>query len=272
MNLISNGDGGSRRALIVQHAPEAGPGTLEQTLRGRGFQLEWWWAARDLQPPAPATDYDLIISLGGPGNPEDESTTPWAPAERVLIKEALDQHIAFLGICMGAQLLAQVAGGSIRSDAPPAKGWTPLRLTDAGQRDPLIGALPRFLHAFHWHDLSFTGGPASALLATSDTAEEAIHIPPTGWGLQFHPCLNLPVAAAWIEMERKELQDIGVNPEELREETVVRMREYEAYGPHLANRIADIALAEGDGLDSQANETRRLTRKRLAPSPSGRRR
>jgi GMP synthase (glutamine-hydrolysing) len=134
---------------------------------------------------------------------------------------------------MGAQLLAQVAGGRIRADAPAAKGWTPLRLTDAGEGDPLIGALPRFLHVFHWHDVSFAGGPTSTLLASSDTAEEAIHVAPSAWGVQFHPCLDLPVAAAWIEMEREELQQLDVESEQLRQETVIRMREYEAYGPQL---------------------------------------
>jgi GMP synthase-like glutamine amidotransferase len=246
MTATANGRPARPRALIVQHAPEAGPGTLEQTLRGRGFELEWWWAAREDEPPAPARAYDLIVSLGGPGNPEDDSTTPWAPAERALIAEALDGHVPFLGICMGAQLLAQVAGGRIRSDAPPAKGWTPLQLTDAGHRDPVLGGLPRFFHAFHWHDVSFAGGSGSTLLAASEDAEEAIHVEPTGWGVQFHPCLDLPVAAAWIEMERGELQELEIDPEQLRSETVVRMREYEAYGPQLANRIADIALGTGE--------------------------
>jgi GMP synthase-like glutamine amidotransferase len=59
------GDTAGRRALIVQHAPEASPGTLEQTLRGRAFDLEWWWAAREPEAPARAGDYDLIVSLGG---------------------------------------------------------------------------------------------------------------------------------------------------------------------------------------------------------------
>ena len=52
----------SRRALVLQHSPEAGPGTLQIRLHRRGYAVERWLLAREATPPSPLESYDAAVS------------------------------------------------------------------------------------------------------------------------------------------------------------------------------------------------------------------
>ena len=56
---------------------------------------------------------DLVIIMGGPMNVPDETTHPWLVAEKKFVREAIDQGVAVLGVCLGAQLIADVMGARI---------------------------------------------------------------------------------------------------------------------------------------------------------------
>src|SRR5690348_12318404 len=120
----------TRRALVLQHSPEAGPGTLEMPLHDRGYAVELWFLARESAPPSPLESYDAAVSLGGPGDPTTDEQMPWARTERRAIGELLARGTPFLGICLGAQLLAQVAGGRATRHSPAVYGWQMVHMTE----------------------------------------------------------------------------------------------------------------------------------------------
>jgi GMP synthase-like glutamine amidotransferase len=228
----------SRRALVIQHAPEAGPGTLEMPLRARGYAVDLWFIARDGSPPSPLETYDAVISLGGPGDPTTDEDLPWGPRERSAIGELLDRNTPFLGICLGAQLLAQVTGGRATGEPPGVFGWQVVRMTDAGIADELMGTVPACLDAYHWHEFAFEAPESGAVLAESETNQEVFRIG-SAWGIQYHPCIDLPQVAIWIELARSSVEEKGIDPDALRRDSTHRMREYESLGPRLVNRLAD---------------------------------
>ena len=50
------------------------------------------------------TGLDLVLIMGGPMNVPDETAHPWLVAEKTFVREAIDQGLAVLGVCLGAQL------------------------------------------------------------------------------------------------------------------------------------------------------------------------
>jgi GMP synthase (glutamine-hydrolysing) len=143
-----------------------------------------------------------------------------------------------VGICLGAQLLAQVTGGRATREPPAVYGWQIVRMTDAGIADDLMGTVPACLDAYHWHTVSFEAPDSATLLAESDTSQEAFRVE-SAWGIQYHPCIDLPQVAIWIELERSAVEEVGIDPDLLRRHSTHRMREYASLGPRLMDRLAD---------------------------------
>ena len=102
------------RLLVLQHIEREGPGLFRQIAEKKGISVCIF--RLDLGDPLPELNNgDLLLVLGGPmgirdiGNPN----FPWLNKEVDLIKEALNQKIGMIGVCLGAQLLAYAAGGDV---------------------------------------------------------------------------------------------------------------------------------------------------------------
>ncbi len=58
-------------------------------------------------------DYSAIIILGGPMNVNEEEKYPFLKKENSVIKEALKIRKPMLGLCLGAQIIANAAGARV---------------------------------------------------------------------------------------------------------------------------------------------------------------
>jgi len=71
----------------------------------------------------------------------------------------LDDCIAadkwILGVCLGAQLLADRLGGPVGRNAWSEIGWWPVARTLEAASDPIFRAFPERLDVFHWHGDTF---------------------------------------------------------------------------------------------------------------------
>ncbi len=99
--------------------------------------------------------FDLLVVMGGPMSVHDEAQYPWLVAEKRLIRAALDAGKKVLGICLGAQLLAQALGAAVRPGRQAEIGWWPLHRYSQALGSPLGERLPERLMAFHWHGETF---------------------------------------------------------------------------------------------------------------------
>jgi GMP synthase (glutamine-hydrolysing) len=222
--------------LIVQHQPDSGPGALEVPLRRAGFDLDFWFPQDTPRPSLEGTSG--VISLGGLAAPEDTADEPWLSDERALIREALDGSTPFLGICLGAQLLALETGGSV--DRASEHGWNRVEAAADVHHDPILHALGVPCDVFQWHDWAFRTPSHGTLLAVSDTAHQAFRIGDLAWGLQFHVELTLAIASEWMVLSRDTLVANGVDPDDLRAETADREDEWRARATRLAATFAKI--------------------------------
>ena len=127
---------------------------------------------------------DLMIIMGGPMNVPDETTHPWLVAEKKFVREAIDQGVAVLGVCLGAQLIADVMGARIFPNEFKEVGWLPIEAVDGGEDS---FAFPERMMAFHWHGDTFDLPDGALRLARSEGCEnQAFQLGKNVIGLQFH--------------------------------------------------------------------------------------
>jgi GMP synthase-like glutamine amidotransferase len=190
------------RALIVQHAAHEGLGWLQDWLPEAGVDVHPIHPYLGHRIP-PSVEGDALIVLGGPMGVADDEVAPWLPATRSLLATAVDDGVPTLGICLGAQLLAVVAGGAVtRGDRGPELG---LGEVDVRTPDLLLAAGP--LPVVQWHHDAVSQLPDDAeLLASSLLYDvQAFRVGEVAWGLQFH-------VEATVEMVRQWAEADGVDP------------------------------------------------------------
>ncbi|MFA7593604.1 MAG: type 1 glutamine amidotransferase [Thiohalobacteraceae bacterium] len=151
---------------------------------------------------------DLLIVLGGPMGVYDIDAHPWLTAEKMFLRQVIDAGRRVLGICLGAQLIADVLGARVYRNAQREIGWFPVTRTAAAVHSPLGTLLPERFDAFHWHGDTFDLPPGAVHLARSAACRhQAYAIDGRILGLQFHLETTPASARALIEHGMDELRD-----------------------------------------------------------------
>ncbi len=121
-------------------------------------------------------------------NVYEEAEYPWLAAEKAFIAAAIGAGKPVLGICLGAQLIAAVLGGTVSKGPQPEIGWYPVELTPAGRELPLFAGFPDRFTALHWHGDTFSIPPGATHVASSAACANQAFAYDGGRvvGLQFH--------------------------------------------------------------------------------------
>lgn len=154
--------------------------------RARGHRLTrtGFFAGEALPPLA---DVDWLVVMGGPMNIYEHDAHPWLAAEKAYLRAALAGGCRVLGVCLGAQLMADVLGGPVTRNADREIGWHPVRFSPAAAGSALFSDFPAELTVFHWHGDTFALPPGAVHLAASDACRnQAFQFGPRAVGLQFH--------------------------------------------------------------------------------------
>ncbi|MCU0561977.1 MAG: type 1 glutamine amidotransferase [Desulfobacterales bacterium] len=127
---------------------------------------------------------DFVIAMGGPMSVNDEPELPWLRPEKAFIKEAVGRGLPVLGVCLGAQLIANSLGARVFANAHKEIGWFPVQ---AVASDSAAFRLPPRAIVFHWHGETFDLPAGAVHLAESaGCGNQAFQIGRNVIGLQFH--------------------------------------------------------------------------------------
>jgi GMP synthase-like glutamine amidotransferase len=183
-------------ALAIVHQRDAGPGVFSDAARAQGVALDTWLRAEKQTPPRPIGAYDAVLTFGGAMHVDQEHAHPWLRDEKRLLAELVQRRLPLLGVCLGAQLVAEAAGGRVGPSREAEIGWYRVALSPEGAKDPLLAPLRPGFEAFQWHSYEFSLPPGATALARSASCLQAYRAD-RAWGIQFHA----EVTAADAELE-----------------------------------------------------------------------
>lgn len=244
--------------LVIEHESDAGIGILGAALRQEGAALTIAGPGAGRTVPDTLAGFDGLIVLGGTPGPVDDDTAPWLPAVRGLIAAALEQRMPYLGVCLGGQLLAVVAGGAVTDAVHPEIGVYELDLSDAGATDPLLSAATPPLAALEWHFLEVSRLPAGSvsLCRTARCENQAFRVGPCAWGVQFHLEADAGTAVRWARPERPnpDLATLSLTPADVVAPMVHRQAELNACWSAVARRWLEIVVDDTRARDDARRE------------------
>lgn len=213
--------------LALIHDEDAGPGVFSGYDEVASLSL-------GRPPRLPLGAYRAVIVFGGEANVDQEAKHPWLVEEKALIGELIDRRTPLLGVCLGAQLIAEVAGAQVGPLDEPEVGWH--EVEQVGD-DPLLDAGP-FL-AFEWHHYGFGCPPGAVELARNDAGCQAFRVAGApAWAIQFHAEVDLPTVESWI---RDYGRAVGADPGALKAETASEIQRWNEFGRALCARFLELA-------------------------------
>jgi GMP synthase-like glutamine amidotransferase len=155
-------------------------------LRARGIRID----TVELDEGGELPDWhevDLVLAMGGPMGVNDEREHPWLATEKQWIAQAVGAGKPYLGVCLGAQLLAASLGAKVSTGPVPEVGVLPVVLTDKAKADPVFSALDVSFPALQWHGDTFDLPVGAVHLASSATyPNQAFRFGDAAFAVQFH--------------------------------------------------------------------------------------
>jgi GMP synthase (glutamine-hydrolysing) len=172
------------------------------------------------QEPLPAMhDFDGMIVLGGSPNVDEEAQFPYLIPLKARIREVMAAGKAYLGFCLGHQLLAHVLGCRVAPLPKKSVGFITGELTPTGLAHPAFKGLPQQFNLFKWHGQGVLPPlpEGVSLLAESAAAPvEALGLAdnPRVVGLQFDNHAAAVDVANWLRHDGEwALEGSGADPE-----------------------------------------------------------
>ena len=196
-----------RTAAFIRHVHHEDGGTLAAFLQSIGWTIRYVEAPSVHNEPERLASLgaDLLVVLGGAISTKDQSQFPFITVEIDILKQRLKSDLPTVGICLGAQLLATAAGGSVESLKCREIGWDVLTLTAAGRGSPLEAL--EGVSVLHWHGEFVTlPNQTQSLASTSLCQNQAFMFGKACLGLQFHPEVTTFGLESWYIANMADLE------------------------------------------------------------------
>ena len=198
--------------LLVLHQEHSSCGHVGRLLHARGHPLDVRRPRFGDPLPRTLAHHAGSIVFGGPMSANDSDE--YLRQEFDLVELALREQSPYLGICLGAQMMAMCLGARV---APHASGHveigyhavTPLPAATMG------GAWPTRFYQWHRDGFDMPSGARGLVSAPGPVPNQAFSYGEAAIGLQFHPEITYAMAARWSGRNEHRFPDLtGASPRE----------------------------------------------------------
>ena len=182
-----------KNALIILHQKRSITGDIGNKLKERGYVLDIRRPCCGESLPVNLDNHALVVILGGPISVNDDCA--YKDYEIDWLKIVLESGKPFLGVCLGAQMLAKHLGCNIeKNNSKLAEiGFFSIEPTELGRK--LFKDQKTF---YQFHDEGFELPRDSKLLATGKTFKHQAFQYKNCYAFQFHPEVNLYLHLRWL--------------------------------------------------------------------------
>ena len=197
-----------KRIVLIKNDPEVGKGSINNK-RIKICQLNAWD-----NPWNQVLPDDYVIVLGGHMGAYDIKNFPYLIKEKKWINQFVNQNGRLLGICLGAQLLADSIGGSAFFSDDLEFGIKNFKFKSDNESLNIFQDVP----IFTWHRDTFSLPYNTEIIAKTNFPQMFEY--KSSIGFQFHPEITLELFDIWIDSDgsREELMDHGFIIEKVRGE------------------------------------------------------
>lgn len=184
--------------LMILHQENSTPGRLGRLFVERGHALDLRRPCLGDPLPETLANHAGAVVFGGPMSANDD--LDYVRREIDWIGVPLLENKPYLGLCLGAQMLARHLGAPVypHPQGRAEIGYYPLLPTEAGLgfSAELGASWPG--HVYHWHREGFDCPAGATTLATGDDfPTQAVRVGHSAFGLQFHPEVTHAMLCRW---------------------------------------------------------------------------
>ncbi len=233
------------RVLTIVHDEDSGPGVFSDVLSAAAAQVETWRPSLQTEPPVDLRRCDAVISFGGAAHPHHDELHPWISTEKLFLKQVLHERVPLLGVCLGAELIAEAEDAWSHKLAVPEIGWYEVSLTGTGADDPVLGPIGESFRALEWHSYEITLPARATELARGDNCVQAYRIGMHAWGVQFHPEVTGPDFQSWLDNFESDADAVAaqIDVQAIEQETAGRLADWHRVGRGICERFLLVAAA-----------------------------
>jgi GMP synthase (glutamine-hydrolysing) len=235
-----------RPVLLIGHDPNETFGLAPAGLGARGLEVLEHRSTSGAPLP-PIESASGVVVFGGSMNVDMVDTHPFLLDERRFVRRAVDAGVPFLGICLGAQMLARAMDRRVYPAGVRELAFNVLHLTAAAVEDPLLSVFREGDMVFHWHEDTFELPDGATVLGTGDDVHlQAFRIGDHAWGLQFHFEIDRAELELWLDVAGEDVvRAWGKTPAQVREEADRYLSIQERRALEVFGRFGDAVLTAG---------------------------
>ena len=182
-----------KKALLVLHQKKSISGDIGLKLKKRGYYLDIIRPPLGDKLPNNLSFYSLVVIFGGPMSANDNET--YINEEIDFIKLIIKSNIPYLGICLGAQLLAKYLGSPITKHKNNLSEIGFYKIIPTKEGKELFKNHSIF---YQFHTEGFTTPAICTSLALGDKFMYQAFKFNRCYGFQFHPEVNFSMHLRWL--------------------------------------------------------------------------
>ncbi|MCF8368058.1 MAG: type 1 glutamine amidotransferase [Bacteroidales bacterium] len=186
---------------IFHHVSYESPGFILDWIKSRGYTWQGVKFYEKTELPS-LHEVENLIVMGGPMNIYDVEEYSWLGDERDFIKNVIGQGKKVLGVCLGAQFIADALGAKVYKNEHTEIGWFNVKLDKEKLPRQFEGVFPENFTTFHWHGDTFDVPVGATSFIHSEATLNQAFVLNNAAALQFHMEMTAIGVKALVEQNQ----------------------------------------------------------------------